>query len=211
MFFSDDHLLMFDLGGVIIDLNFDRMFKQLAAHSTKSELELKTIFQHEPLLLAYEIGKIDTPTFYVQLTNIIGYTASFDHFSSDWNSLMEPVSIKKIVFLHHLSLQNRVALLSNTNDLHQKGFDQMVRQVSQFENMNSLIRSAYYSHDLGLRKPDAAIFHRVCELENINPEKCVFFDDNIDNIKTAANLGFTTFHITYQDQIFDLLNAEKIQ
>jgi FMN phosphatase YigB (HAD superfamily) len=211
MRFSDDQLLIFDLGGVIIDLNYDRMINQFASNCNKDRDEIKSILMQDPLLLQYEIGGIDTQSFYHQMKEIINFNASFDKFAAAWNSLMNPLAAKKIDFLKQLSLNRRVAILSNTNDLHQRGFDEMVKQVSEFEDMKSLIPSAYYSHDMGLRKPDSSIFLHVCELENINPGKCVFFDDNTDNIKTASNLGLTTFLITYQDQIFDLLNAEKIQ
>jgi len=63
------------------------------------------------------------------------------------------------------------------------------------------------SGEVGMRKPDPAIFHLTLERMELGPGDCVFVDDLPHNIGAAADLGITGVrHVTY-DQTLDELQA----
>ena len=68
-----------------------------------------------------------------------------------------------------------------------------------------MVHKAYYSHLLGLRKPDPNIYKRVIDLQNLNPTKTLFFDDRHENINMAQDFGIQAIQVEYSDQILDLL------
>ena len=60
----------------------------------------------------------------------------------------------------------------------------------------ALFEGVLVSGKEGLRKPDAAIFHLLCERYGIEPQGSVFIDDNRGNVAAAAALGFDALHFT---------------
>ena len=71
--------------------------------------------------------------------------------------------------------------------------------------MSEIVHEAYYSHELGLRKPDLLIYKKVIDLQNLNPEQTIFFDDRLENITVAQDSGIQAIQVTYSDQILDQL------
>ena len=88
-----------------------------------------------------------------------------------------------------------VWLLSNTNPYHiQDEID------GKFE-FPHLIDSAVYSFDVGLRKPDEAIYNIAASRAGFVPEKCLFIDDQLENVIAAENTGFLGIHFQSFDQL----------
>jgi len=80
-------------------------------------------------------------------------------------------------------------LLSNTNALHVPYFVSLLKTQHGFEEMESLFEKVYYSHELGMRKPDRAIYEFVLRDAGIVPEETLFIDDREENILAARELG----------------------
>jgi putative hydrolase of the HAD superfamily len=98
-----------------------------------------------------------------------------------------------------------VLILSNTNAIHQRAFDRHIGEFIPSKTMADMVHTAYYSHELGLRKPDPHIYQKVIDLQNLNPAKTLFFDDRIENITAAQARGIQAIQVTYSDQILDQL------
>ncbi|MFK8059672.1 MAG: HAD-IA family hydrolase, partial [Polaribacter sp.] len=96
--------------------------------------------------------------------------------------------------LKDLKEEYNLFLLSNTNSIHQ------FKYLSEFNHkyaysFNSLFRRAYYSHEIGLRKPDRKVFDFVLKESNLMAKETLFVDDSLTNIKSARKSGLKTFHI----------------
>jgi len=50
----------------------------------------------------------------------------------------------------------------------------------------------FNSAKMGLAKPDPKFFKYVLKKLKTKPKECLFIDNNLENIKTAKNLGFST-------------------
>ena len=61
--------------------------------------------------------------------------------------------------------------------------------VSSFEG---LFEEVYYSHEVGIRKPDPKIFDKVLKAHSLKPEETLFVDDSIQHVESAKTLGIVT-------------------
>jgi putative hydrolase of the HAD superfamily len=107
--------------------------------------------------------------------------------------------------LKHLQLlreKQKIFLLSNTNIIHKKAFDQLFMQQTGVPSLDEYFDKAYYSQKVGLRKPNADIFEFVLKDAEITAGESFYIDDLPPNIETARKLGFKT-HL--------LLPGEKIE
>jgi putative hydrolase of the HAD superfamily len=98
---------------------------------------------------------------------------------------------EKIALLERLSKQQRIALLSNTNELH------MVQVKRAWEKSSALVfeslfEQVFLSHEIQQRKPDVATFHWVCQQLEVMPEKVLFIDDSPQHIAGAISVGLQT-------------------
>lgn len=59
-----------------------------------------------------------------------------------------------------------------------------------------LFDATVISAEVGMRKPDEAIFRHALELIGLAPEECVFIDDIDHNVKAAEALGMLGLHHT---------------
>jgi putative hydrolase of the HAD superfamily len=69
-----------------------------------------------------------------------------------------------------------------------------------------LFEKAYYSYEIGLRKPTKEIFKYILEDSNLDPDETLFIDDSNQNIKTAKELGLNCIHFTFEHQLSAILN-----
>ena len=73
--------------------------------------------------------------------------------------------------------------------------------------MADMVHTAYYSHELGLRKPDPHIYQKVIDLQNLNPAKTIFFDDRLENITAAQDSGIQAIQHIIQLYLLPMLKA----
>jgi putative hydrolase of the HAD superfamily len=93
--------------------------------------------------------------------------------------------------LERLSKQQRIALLSNTNELHMVQVKRAWEKASSLV-FDSLFEKVFLSHEIHQRKPDVATFRWVCEQLDVLPEKVLFIDDSPQHIAGAISAGLQT-------------------
>ena len=123
-----------------------------------------------------------------------------------WNALLLGVPEGKHELLLKLKSKYRTFLLSNNNAIH---YDCCMRHIQKKYGVpdNSMFfEKTYYSHLLGMRKPNADIFQHVLQEQNLDPGKTLFIDDSPQHLRTAANLGMITALCT-ADEPLDFILA----
>ena len=85
----------------------------------------------------------------------------------------------------------------------------MVLKLGQqgISSFKELFDAEYYSHLVGMRKPDAEIYEHVLEDQGLTAQETIFFDDNPDNIKSARSLGIQTFHVLHPNDVLTYFNG----
>ncbi|MAJ51529.1 MAG: hypothetical protein CMB82_07940 [Flammeovirgaceae bacterium] len=202
---KDIETIIFDLGEVIIDLDSKRVIDQFQKYSDKSAKDIIRLISKSQDLVDYEMGKITDTDFCQVVNELLSTELSQTSFEAIWNSFLGNISLDKLHLMLELKKQFKVLILSNTNPIHQRAFDRRVGELIPSKMMSEIVHEAYYSHELGLRKPDLLIYKKVIDLQNLNPTKTLFFDDRIENIIVAQDCGIQAIQVTYSEQILDQL------
>lgn len=200
--------LIFDLGGVILDLSIDHTLNSFAELSRMPKEKVHEIYFSAPGFLEYEKGLMDDKAFrdFVRETYVL--SASDEAIDDAWNAMLRGIPALKLELLQKLQAEFQVFLLSNTNAIHIRHInDIMMPRLPEQRSLESYFHKAYYSHRMGKRKPDADIFEQVLEENHLVPEQTLFLDDYAVNIEGAKSLGIKTIHVTSPNLILDYFHA----
>ena len=202
---KDTETIIFDLGEVIIDLDSKRVIDQFQKQSDKSAEDIIRLISKSQDLIDYEVGKMTDVEFCQVVNELLSIELSQASFEAIWNSFLGTIHLDKLRLMLDLKEKYNVLILSNTNAIHQRAFDRHIGGLIPSKTMADMVHTAYYSHELGLRKPDPHIYQKVIDLQNLNPAKTLFFDDRLENITAAQARGIQAIQVTYSDQILDQL------
>ena len=202
---KDTETIIFDLGEVIIDLDSKRVIDQFKKYSDKSAKDIIRLISKSQDLIDYEVGKMTDTEFCQVVNELLSIELSQASFEAIWNSFLGTIHLDKLRLMLDLKEKYNVLILSNTNAIHQRAFDRHIGELIPSKTMADMVHTAYYSHELGLRKPDPHIYQKVIDLQNLNPAKTLFFDDRLENITAAQARGIQAIQVTYSDQILDQL------
>ncbi|CRY83601.1 glucose-1-phosphatase [Yersinia intermedia] len=184
-------LYIFDLGNVIVDIDFKRV---LGVWSKLSSVPLATLserFTMGEVFQQHERGEVSDEEFAHQLSDEMGLSLSFEQFAEGWQAVFVALRPEVITIMQKLREEgHRVVVLSNTNRLHCNHWPQYYPEVAAAAD------HMYLSQDLGMRKPEARIYQHVLNAENIPADQAVFFDDVEANIVAARIVGITAIHVT---------------
>ncbi|WP_299549810.1 HAD family phosphatase [Seonamhaeicola sp.] len=180
--------IIFDLGGVIMNLNVPETIKEFKRLGIVDIVNDTGHHYTDPIFYDFEIGKVSPIEFIEKLKSLSALTPSSHDIKEAWNAMILDMPKEKIRFLKELKRDYNIFLLSNTNSIHQEKF---IDEVNRTNNMsfNNLFVKAYYSHEIGLRKPGNEAFCFLLRENNLKANETLFIDDSIDNIRSAEAVG----------------------
>jgi len=196
--------IIFDLGGIFLNLNYAHTasaFRQLGVLNFD---ELFTQHHANPLFAKLETGEVSEEDFYQQIRAITSVSLTDAQIAEAWNAMLLDMPMERIVWLQQVARQYPIYLFSNTNAIHYQQLMQICRRDLGEIDFNGLFRFAGYSHQLGYRKPDAASFRLLLQQLNIEPHHTLFIDDTPGNIKGAQELGLHTLFLPPPQQVLEL-------
>lgn len=184
--------ILFDLGGVFLDINYqltEKAFIDLGI--TDFDQRFNQQFSNT-LFEELETGKLTPEIFYNRFRDETGTMLTNEAIETAWNALLLDFPVERLEWLEEIRRKYPVYLYSNTNIIHYQCFMKMFEQKFEGKNLNEYFRTAYYSHELGLRKPYPPSYTKIMELENLNPAETLFIDDTLKNITGAKEAGLQT-------------------
>lgn len=195
---SDVKNILFDLGGVIINIDQAKVFNTLVENGiTKDQIESdKNVFT------IYEKGEISSSDFIHAIQEKLPQLTKHKIIAI-WNSMLLDIPKERITLLKNLSKNYSLYLLSNTNELHMKHIQNYVSTKYFIPSIDELFLKTYYSYKLGMRKPNKNIFLHVLNENKLVPEETLFIDDSIEHIESAKKLNIKTHWL-------DISNDETI-
>lgn len=197
--------LIFDLGGVIINLEIERTIRALSELSGIPSKQIVELYWHHPQFHAYEKGQIDDDKFRNFVRDLLKIKASDKQIDAAWNAMILDIPKERLHLLQRLGERYPLFLLSNTNNIHLNYVKQVYKPLDT-EMLDDHFQKAYYSHHVGMRKPDADIYEMVLEENRLDPSRTLFLDDNKHNIAGASAVGLKTFLVETPTQILTLFN-----
>jgi putative hydrolase of the HAD superfamily len=195
--------LIFDLGNVIIDLDFaasENLLKEMSPISfINPDQDDLAVF------LEFECGQIPEAVFLNYFLKKSRSNAQAIDFIKAWTAMLANIPLERLTMLESLREKFQVLILSNTNETHIRWVDQYLKENYRIPSLSSVVDFAFYSHDLKSRKPQREIYQKMLDLAQIDPTESIFFDDYYDNILAAEEMGIHGFHVSPQEEIIDLV------
>lgn len=180
-----EEVLLFDLGGVLVDFaGFEELPLLLQEKPTSAAIQKRWI--HSEAISRFERGKITATSFaqrFVAEWHLSLSPAEFLHQFSGWSRGLYPGAAR---LLHHLSSTHRIGCLSNSNELH---------GPSQRRWLDGVVEKFFFSFEMGLAKPDSAIFDLTIRSLGVPASRITYFDDTPVHVEAAAEAGMTSFHV----------------
>jgi glucose-1-phosphatase len=199
----DADFLIFDLGNVIIDIDYHRSFKLLKSLLSNSFDFKVDSFYTTDFHQAYEKGEIDSPTFRNEVRNYFQQNWDDQKVDELWNSLLGKIPRERLDLISKLKQSYQVGVLSNTNEIHIDAVYKMLERDFGMKRFEPLFDRVFYSHEMGLAKPSAEIYQKMLQDLDTSADRVVFFDDLEANVKGAASVGIQAVHVTGPNVIFD--------
>lgn len=207
---SEISAIIFDLGGVILNLDYDltvNAFKELGGEKFE---QLYTQANQDNVIDQFETGQISSREFIEYMQRFLPGEVSDQTVINAWNAMLLGLPKQRIEFLKEIKKTHPIFLFSNTNELHFQNFTAYIKKVFGKSNLlDDIFVQTYYSHKVGLRKPNIEAFEKVITDHDLIPGKTVFIDDSIQHIEGAQKAGLLTKHLVDEDiiNIFDRPNA----
>lgn len=186
--------ILFDLGGVILDINIPATLKRFYELGFPAELMHYPESMQTDIFFKYQTGKLNTEQFRNEIRKTTGVEMSDGEFDEAWNAMLVGIPGERAALLKVLSKHYKLYMLSNTSALHVRVFEKMYLDAAG-ESMHDVFEKIYYSHEIGLHKPDREAWEYVIKDAAIKPGETLFLDDSIHNIKASQELGFQAIHI----------------
>lgn len=199
--------IILDLGGVIINLDIQQPFDAFKKLFADNYLEIEAAFKEVNLFNKFEVGKVTAEEFILFFLNRHPNLTP-KQVVAIWNSMLLDIPKERIVLIRKLALKYNVFLLSNTNEIHLTQINNYLFDTYGITSINSLFKKAYFSHEVGFRKPDAEIFKFVLNENKLNPSETLFIDDSIEHIQSANQLGIITKHLV-DESLTHFFNEDK--
>jgi putative hydrolase of the HAD superfamily len=203
--------IIFDYGNVIFLLDFQKLkdgWNSIAISNPD------VFFSHgvqDPIFDAFDKGHVSAAQFRDFIREKSGNPdLKDDEIDSAWNSLLRGVDKGTHETLAALNKKYRTFLLSNINPIHYQYIMNYLKDEFGFESNDHLFEKTYYSHLIGLRKPDSAIFEKVLNENGLIADETLFIDDIAANLEPAKALGFQTFMMEAPDTVQDFINRERL-
>ena len=196
--------IIFDLGGVILDIDFKRLEKAFIDLGVTNFQELFGLGHAASFFKEHESGKISDEEFLASLQKLAGHSLSPEQVQKAWNSLLVSFPPERIKFLKKLKTRYRLFLLSNTNAIHAAAFENIYLQAFNNGSLSELFDKVYYSHMIRFRKPDKKVYEYVLNDSHLNPHETLFIDDALVNVEAAREAGMKAIHLEAGKSITEL-------
>ncbi|NOU61279.1 HAD family hydrolase [Marinifilum caeruleilacunae] len=190
--------IIFDFGGVLLNIDPQRAvdsFEKIGLHDVGL---IKREYSQNGLFDNLEKGIVSPEEFRTQIRKHISNGVSDSEIDTAWNSMLLDLPYERLELLNRLKKNHRIFLLSNTNIIHWEAYMSMIQDVHGV-CLSDFFEKDYYSHNMGLRKPDTKIYTEVLEAEGLKAGETLFVDDMLANADAARSVGMIAHHLKLEE------------
>ncbi len=179
-------LVIFDLGGVLVRVERERLLERLAQETRKPLAWLEDIMADAKLLDPFERGHVQPKQFFQQFRERLGIAWTDEQLITAWNGILYE-NLETTWLLQRLRERYTLLVLTNTNVLH----DEYIRQTwSVFRHVHHWIAS----YQVGWRKPEPEMYQLALRQARVEPRAAIYVDDTKELVDAARQLGLTGIH-----------------
>ncbi|MCH7955810.1 MAG: HAD family phosphatase [Candidatus Marinimicrobia bacterium] len=196
-------VIVFDLGGVIVNVNFKSPLGVLFDNSGAPENTIRDDSNISKLTRQYDKGEISAIDFHQKIIEHLGIELSFDEFRRASNEAIEAGDSGMDNLVKTLSTKYQLAILSNTNPVHFEHIKENYPIIGLFEHIS-------VSYEMGAIKPDAEAYEKLMLATSKLPSQHLFIDDRIENISAAREIGMDGIHYESIKGLLEALSERGI-
>ena len=196
--------IIFDLGGVLYDIDTpgsQQAFKQCGITLTSDCV----LGQQGSVIDRYERGLLSSAQFIEAFIELSTKSPSANDIKQACCAMLVGMPLHRLMYLKRLSLQYRLYLLSNTFEIHIEFIENQLQQVYGLSGLMDLFVKPFLSYEMGLRKPELAIYQQVIDEQSLIPEQTLFVDDRIENTHAAQQCGLQVLHKPQAEELIEAL------
>jgi putative hydrolase of the HAD superfamily len=203
--------LIFDFGGVIIDIHPMTYVEEMLKLGNTNVSEMHESFIREKVYRRFETGALSADEFRDLIRANLPNHATNAQIDHAWNLIIGEIPGHRMDFLVSLKAKYRTFLLSNTNPIHYDHYQEYTRKTFGMPSLDSLFEKAFFSFKLGLYKPDHDIFQFVLQDSGLDPAETVFIDDMEENVEAARQCGMQGIHLAEGMDVTEILIKTRSQ
>ncbi|HEX4304113.1 MAG TPA: HAD family phosphatase [Rhizomicrobium sp.] len=181
--------LLFDLGGVFVDVDFARVTRRWAEHAGRDPDAIAQRYSHDDAFRRHERNEIGDAEYFASLRTSLGIDLTDAQFLDGWNAIFGDLIPGFAEQLAKASARLPTYALTNTNPAHETHWS------VRFGEALKPFRKIFVSSTIGLRKPDKAAFEYVAREIGVPAARILFFDDALVNVEGARAAGLQTVHV----------------
>lgn len=187
--------LLFDLGGVVITIDFGRCFLRWAGSAACAVEDIASRFGFDSAYEDHERGTLSTAAYWTSVRSALSLELPDDALLHGWNDIYVGADAEVLDLLSRARTKWPLYAFTNSNPAHQAVWTQrFARELEVFD-------SVFVSSELGRRKPDRSAFDAVASLIGMPPRRILFFDDSLENIKGAREAGLQAVHVKSPESV----------
>jgi putative hydrolase of the HAD superfamily len=197
--------LLFDLGGVLVDIDFSRALAAWAPYSRQDVSTLRSRFSFDGEYERHERGEITAAQYFEHLARVLDLDASAQQVEAGWNSIFvgEFEATRRLV--ERLRTVLPCFAFTNTNGSHMETWSRLFPEVvGAFDRI-------FASHQMGLRKPERAAFDAIRVRTGIAASSFLFFDDLPENVQAAQAAGLQAVLVKSHRDVAAALEAHGVR
>lgn len=198
------HALLFDFGGVIVEIDFNRAFEIWGTHSGVPAPVIRSRFSFDSCYASHERGQIGADVYFDSLRASLGIRISDEQFREGWNSIFVGEIPGVAALLRQAKALVPLYVFSNSNPTHHAYW------AREYADILVHFQKIFVSFRLGRRKPEAEAFALVSSEIGVPLENIMFFDDTNENVESARRLGMRTIRVKSIADIKDALGNIQI-
>jgi glucose-1-phosphatase len=188
--------IIFDIGRVLVRVDVRRAQAGLAEGLSLTPEELWAAIEKDPRWGDWQEGRMSPRDWYLNLTSRLGIPLDFDHFTTVWNSTLDPEPILPNRVFEALAKHYRLGLLSNTDPIH------VAKLESSYEFFRFFPAGARtYSCTVGASKPNPIIYQASLKACRVRAQEAVYIDDILAYVEAARRLGMGGIHFQSAEQL----------
>lgn len=199
--------IIFDLGGVIINLDIPKTIAEFNKLSGRPFEAIYTQLQQTPIFDDFDKGQISEEKFFEEIKRLLQVAVTKEQLLNAWNAMLLDFPLRRLELLKSLKTKYRLFLLSNTNETHVTEFEKQLHRIHGYKNLEPFFEKVYYSCLINMRKPDVEIFEFVLRENKLEPEETLFIDDSPQHIEGALQTGIKA-HFLAKGKEFETLLRE---
>lgn len=193
--------IIFDLGGVILNIDYNKTIDAFKALGIKNFDDLYTQASQTLLFDRIEKGAITNNAFLTELQQILPPETSLQAIEEAWNAMLLNLPKERLELLGALKTKYNTVLLSNTNHIHIAAFHKIIKTENKIDSLDPYFDQVYFSCELNFRKPEPEIFKYVCDAQGYLPEETLFIDDSAQHIEGARGIGLHAYLLEKEDLV----------